>query len=203
MLFDFQTCYEAIKNRDSRYDGVFFTGVSSTGIFCRPVCPAVTPKPENCEFYPSAAAALAAGYRPCLRCRPESAPNGPAWNGVKTTVKRALTLINQGALDDHNVSELAERLGISERYLRRLFAKYVGASPRAVAHSRRVLLAKRLISDSADSMTTVAHKAGFSSLRQFNDTFHKLYGVPPSELRRTHSRRVDANKTLHSIQLQK
>ena len=190
MLFDFETCYAAVKNRDARYDGVFFTGVSSTGIFCRPVCPAVTPKPENCEFYLSSAAAMAAGYRPCLRCRPESAPNSPAWNGVKTTVKRALTLIDQGALDNHAVSELAERLGISDRYLRRLFSKHVGASPRDVARTRRVLLAKRLISDSADSMTTVAHKAGFSSVRQFNDTFHKLYGVPPSELRHAHSRQA-------------
>lgn len=193
MLFDFETCYAAVKNRDSRYDGAFFTGVSSTGIFCRPVCPAVTPKPENCEFYPSAAAAMVAGYRPCLRCRPESAPNSPAWNGVKTTVKRALTLINQGALDAHTVSHLADRLGISERYLRRLFSKYVGASPKAVARTRRVMLAKRLISDSTDSMTTVAYKAGFSSVRQFNDTFHKLYGVPPGTLRRLP----------HSIPLQK
>ncbi len=193
MLFDFDTCYDAVKNRDARYDGVFFTGVSSTGIFCRPVCPAVTPKPENCEFYPSSAAAMVAGYRPCLRCRPESAPNSPAWNGVKTTVKRALTLIDQGALDNHTVRELAERLGISDRYLRRLFSEHVGASPRAVARSRRVLLAKRLISDSADSMTTVAHKAGFSSVRQFNDTFHKLYGVPPSQLRHAYARQAHSN----------
>jgi AraC family transcriptional regulator of adaptative response / DNA-3-methyladenine glycosylase II len=187
MNYDFETCYSAVKNRDSRYDGAFFTGVSSTGIFCRPICPAVTPKPANCAFYPSSAAALAAGFRPCLRCRPETAPNSPAWNGVKTTVKRALTLIDQGVLDTHSVDDLADRLGVSDRYLRRLFSKHVGASPKAVARSRRVLLAKRLISDTEDSMTTVAHKAGFSSVRQFNDTFQKLYGVPPSELRRRHS----------------
>jgi AraC family transcriptional regulator of adaptative response / DNA-3-methyladenine glycosylase II len=187
MNYDFDTCYNAVKNRDSRYDGAFFTGVSSTGIFCRPICPAVTPKPANCAFYPSSAAALEAGFRPCLRCRPETAPNSPAWNGVKTTVKRALTLIDQGVLDTQSVHDLADRLGVSDRYLRRLFAKYVGASPKAVARSRRVLLAKRLISDSEDSMTTVAHKAGFSSVRQFNDTFHKLYGVPPSQLRKLHS----------------
>jgi AraC family transcriptional regulator of adaptative response / DNA-3-methyladenine glycosylase II len=187
MNYDFDTCYSAVKNRDSRYDGAFFTGVSSTGIFCRPICPAVTPKPANCAFYPSSAAALEAGFRPCLRCRPETAPNSPAWNGVKTTVKRALTLIDQGVLDTQSVHDLADRLGVSDRYLRRLFAKYVGASPKAVARSRRVLLAKRLISDSEDSMTTVAHKAGFRSVRQFNDTFHKLYGVPPSQLRKLHS----------------
>ena len=184
MHLDHTTCYNAVKRRDTQYDGVFFTGVSSTGIFCRPVCPAVTPKPKNCEFYVSAAAALDAGYRPCLRCRPESAPLSPAWNGVKTTVKRALDLIEQGALDNQSVGELADRLGVSDRYLRRLFTKYVGASPTSVARSRRVLMAKRLISDSTDSMTTVAHKAGFRSVRQFNDTFHKLYGVPPSKLRK-------------------
>ncbi len=185
MQLDFDTCYDAIKNRRPRYDGVFFTGVSSTGIFCRPICPAMTPRPWNCHFYPSSAAAMAAGYRPCLRCRPESAPNSPAWNGVKTTVKRALALIDQGALDNHTVSHLCQRLGVSDRYLRRLFSRYVGASPKAVARSRRVLLAKRLISDSADSMTTVAHKAGFGSIRQFNQTFQKLYGVPPSKLRKS------------------
>lgn len=185
MQFDFDTCYRAIKNRDSRYDGLFFTGVSSTGIFCRPICPAVTPKPKNCNFLPSAAAALEAGYRPCLRCRPETAPNSPAWNGVKTTVARALKLIDQGVLDNCTVAELSDRLGVTDRYLRRLFSKYVGASPKAVARSRRVLLAKKLISDSKDSMTDIAYKAGFRSVRQFNDTFSKLYGVPPSALRKS------------------
>jgi len=184
MEIDFETCYDAVKNRNTDFDGVFYTGVSSTGIFCRPVCPAVTPKPENCDFYPSAAAALQAGYRPCLRCRPETAPHSPAWNGVRTTVKRALDLIDRGALDQHGVSNLADRLGVSDRYLRQLFSRYVGASPKAVARSKRVLKAKRLITDSADSMTDIALKAGFSSVRQFNDTFSKLYGVPPSALRK-------------------
>ena len=183
MNLDFKTCYDAVKRRDSEFDGVFFTGVSSTGIFCRPVCPAVTPKPTNCQFYPSAAAALNAGYRPCLRCRPETAPHSPAWNGVKTTVKRALDLIEQGALDSGSVVELSERLGVTDRYLRQLFNKYVGASPKSVARSRRVLLAKKLISDSEDSMTQISQKAGFRSVRQFNDTFLKLYGTSPSALR--------------------
>ncbi|WP_423907835.1 bifunctional transcriptional activator/DNA repair enzyme AdaA [Candidatus Spongiihabitans sp.] len=195
MLFDFETCYAAVKNRDARYDGVFFTGVSSTGIFCRPVCPAVTPKPENCEFYLSSVAAMAAGYRPCLRCRPESAPNSPAWNGVKTTVKRALTLIDQGALDNHTVSELAERLGISDRYLRRLFSKHVGASPRDVARSRRVLLAKRLISDSADSMTPfinyMAHLPASC-----------VMSIPARPIPEGPFPKAHSNKTIHSIQLQ-
>ncbi len=188
MEIDFDICYDAVKNRNTDYDGVFYTGVSSTGIFCRPVCPAVTPKPENCDFYPSAAAALQAGYRPCLRCRPETAPHSPAWNGVRTTVKRALDLIDRGALDQHSVSDLADRLGVSDRYLRQLFSKHVGASPKAVARSRRVLKAKRLITDSSDSMTDIALKAGFNSVRQFNDTFSKLYGVPPSALRKRSSR---------------
>ena len=118
MNIDFNTCYDAVKKRSRDYDGVFYTGVSSTGIFCRPVCPAITPKPENCDFYPSAAAAMQAGYRPCLRCRPETAPNSPAWNGVKTTVKRAMDLIDQGALDEGSVIDLSDRLGVSDRYLR-------------------------------------------------------------------------------------
>ncbi len=185
MELNFETCYHAIKNRDTDYDGIFFTGVSSTGIFCRPVCPAVTPKPGNCQFYPSAAAALEAGFRPCLRCRPETAPNSPAWNGVKTTVKRALDLIEQGALDECTVADLSDRLGVSDRYLRQLFQRHVGASPKSVARSRRVLMAKRLISDSTESMTDVALKSGFRSVRQFNDTFHKLYGIPPSALRKS------------------
>ena len=186
MMLDFQTCYRALQNRDPRYDGQFFTGVTSTGIFCRPVCPAVRPKPENCRFFPSAAAAMAAGFRPCLRCRPESAPHSPAWNGVKTTVSRALKLIEQGALEQHSVGRLAQRLGVGERYLRRLFATHVGASPAAVDRSRRVLLAKKLITDSTRPMTDIAYAAGFRSIRQFNDTFRKLYGRPPTALRTAH-----------------
>ena len=182
---DFEDCYRAVKDRDPSFDGRFFTGVSSTGIFCRPICPAVTPKAKNCEFYPSAAAALEAGYRPCLRCRPETAPNSPAWNGVKTTVRRALKLIDQGALDEQDIESFSERLGIGSRHLRRLFSKYVGASPVQVARARRVLLAKRLITDTDHSMTEIAHRAGFASVRQFNYTFDKLYGRSPTELRRT------------------
>ena len=184
MSLDFETCYRAVKNRDFRYDGRFFTGVTSTGIFCRPVCPAVRPKSAHCRFFPSAAAAIGAGFRPCLRCRPESAPHSPAWNGVKATVSRALQLIDQGALEWHSVAQLAARLGVGDRYLRRLFAQYVGASPKAVEQTRRTLLAKRLITDSDSSMTDIAHAAGFRSIRQFNDTFRKLYGRPPTALRK-------------------
>ncbi len=187
MLLDFEICYQAVQNRDRRFDGLFFTGVRSTGIFCRPVCPAVTPKPEHCAFYPSAMAALDAGFRPCLRCRPETVPYSPAWNGVKTTVTRALKLIDQGALDEQTMEQFAERLGISARYLRKLFAKHVGVSPTSMARSRRILLAKRLITDSDKPMTEIVHLAGFHSIRQFNDTFRKLYGTTPSSLRKTPS----------------
>jgi len=179
----FEDCYQAVRNRDKEFDGRFFTAVTTTGIFCRPVCPAVPPKPQNCTFFPSAAAALEAGFRPCLRCRPESAPDSPAWNGVKTTVSRALKLIDQGALDRQNIEDFSERLGVGSRHLRRLFARYVGASPLQVARARRVLLAKRLITDTEQYMADIALQAGFSSVRQFNHTFHKLYGRSPTELR--------------------
>ena len=184
MELAFEDCYLAISTRDQRFDGRFYTGVVSTGIFCRPVCPATTPKAENCRFFPSAAAALEAGFRPCLRCRPESAPDSPAWRGVRTTVSRALRLIEQGALDGHNVDQLAERLGVGSRHLRRLFADHVGASPLQVARSKRILTAKRLITDTGMNMTDVALAAGFSSVRQFNHTFQTIYGKRPSDLRR-------------------
>lgn len=186
MELEFHHCYNAVRQRNAEFDGRFFTGVTSTGIFCRPVCPAVTPKPENCRFYPSAAAALEAGFRPCLRCRPESAPHSPAWNGVRTTVSRALKLIDQGALDRADVEALAERLGVGSRHLRRLFSEYVGASPLQVARARRVLTAKRLITDTDHTMADIALESGFSSVRQFNDTFMKIYGHNPSALRRHH-----------------
>ncbi len=185
MDIPFDECYEAVRTRNPEYDGCFFTGVISTGIFCRPICPAITPKAVNCRFFPSAVAALQAGFRPCLRCRPESAPNSPAWNGVRTTVSRALRLIDQGVLDDGGVESLAERLGIGSRYLRRLFARHVGASPTQVARSRRLLLAKQLLTDTNRTMSDIALASGFSSIRQFNHTFFRIYGKNPSSLRRT------------------
>ena len=184
MAIDFDRCYEAVRNRNPAYDGRIFTGVTSTGIFCRPVCPAITPKPDNCRFFLSAAAALEAGFRPCLRCRPETAPGCPAWNGVGTTVTRALRLIDQGALDGRNVESLAGRLGVGSRHLRRLFSRFVGASPLQVARARRLLTAKRLITDTDRTMTDIALASGFSSVRQFNHTFSTVYGKKPSELRR-------------------
>jgi AraC family transcriptional regulator, regulatory protein of adaptative response / DNA-3-methyladenine glycosylase II len=181
---DRNACYRVLLARDARYDGRFFTCVKTTGIYCRPICPARTPKLENCVFMASAAAAQEAGYRPCLRCRPERAPDLLVRSGASPTVSRALALIERGALDEAGVESLAGRLGLGARQLRRLFSCHLGAAPISVAQTRRVLLAKQLIHDSALSMTQVALASGFSSVRRFNETFQRLYGRPPSALRR-------------------
>jgi len=177
--------YERARlSRDARFDGRFFVGVRTTGIYCRPICPAVAPKSENVRFFPSAAAASEAGFRPCLRCRPECAPGTPAWNGTSTTVRRGLRLIASGALDEGSIERLAERLGVTSRHLRRLFRKHLGASPLAVAHTQRLHFAKRLIDQTNLPMAHVAEAAGYGSIRRFNDTFKKTYGRTPRELRR-------------------
>ena len=180
--------YERARlSRDPRFDGQFFVAVRTTGIYCRPICPAVAPKSENVSFFPTAAAAGEAGFRPCLRCRPECAPGTPAWNGTSTTVRRGLRLISSGALDGGSIEQLAERLGVTSRHLRRLFAEHVGASPLAVAHTQRLHFAKRLIDQTLLPLSEVAHAAGYGSVRRFNDTFRKTYGRTPRELRqRTH-----------------
>lgn len=184
MKFDRATCYAAVKCRDKAYDGVFFTAVKTTGIYCRPVCPAVPPLLKNVAFMPSAAAAQAAGFRPCLRCRPELSPAYAVWHGTQSSVARALALIEDGALNGAGVEELAERLGLGGRQLRRLFIQHLGATPVAVAQTRRVLLAKRLLTDTRLSMADIALAAGFGSVRRFNAVFHKLYRRPPRLLRR-------------------
>ena len=184
MELDDAVCYRALLARDARYDGRFFTCVKTTGIYCRPVCPARPPKLANCTFVPSAAAAQEAGFRPCLRCRPESSPDLDAWRGTSATVSRALKLIEGGALDEADVESLAERLDIGARQLRRLFRRHLGAAPVTVAQTRRVLLAKQLIHQTQLGMTEVALASGFGSLRRFNETFQRLYRRPPSELRR-------------------
>ena len=173
-----------MQARDVRYDGRFFTCVKTTGIYCRPVCPARPPKLENCTFVPTAAAAQAAGFRPCLRCRPESSPDLDAWRGTSATVSRALKMIEGGALDEGDVESLAARLEIGERQLRRLFRQHIGAAPVTVAQTRRVLLAKQLLHQTDLSMIEVALASGFGSVRRFNETFQGLYHRPPSELRR-------------------
>lgn len=170
--------------RDSRFDGQFYVGVITTGIYCRPICPANAPKSENVKFFPSAAAAGEAGFRPCLRCRPECAPGTPAWNGTSTTVKRGLRLIASGALDDGSVEDLADRLGVTSRHLRRLFTRHIGASPRAVAHTQRLHFAKRLIDETRLPLNRIYLAAGYGSIRRFNDVFKSAYGRSPRELRK-------------------
>ncbi len=188
---DQDVCYRALQTRDSRFDGRLFVGVVSTGIYCRPVCPARTPKRANCRFFFSSATAQAAGFRACLRCRPEISPELPGWRGTSNTVSRALALIADGFLDheDGTVERLATRVGMGARQLRRLFDRHLGASPITVAQARRLNFAKQLIHDTSLSMSDVAMAAGFCSLRRFNDAFSRLYHRPPGELRRltTHS----------------
>ena len=185
MDLDHDACYRAICQRDARFDGRFFTGVKTTGIYCRPVCPARTPLSKNVIFFPTAAAAQEAGYRPCLRCRPETAPDMGAWRGTSNTVSRALTLIEHGALDEDDVDGLAGRLGLGERQLRRLFRQHLGASPITVAQTRRILLAKQLIHETQLPMAEIAFASGFGSVRRFNEAFQTLFGRPPGELRRS------------------
>jgi AraC family transcriptional regulator, regulatory protein of adaptative response / DNA-3-methyladenine glycosylase II len=181
---DARVCDRARLARDPRFDGKFFIGVVTTGIYCRPICPSPTARRANVRFFKSAEEAVAAGFRPCLRCRPESAPGTPAWDGTSTTVRRALRLIAEGTLQNHGVAELSERLGVSARHLHRLFVTHLGASPRVVASARRLLRAKRLISDTDLPMSQVALESGFRSVRRFNDSIRKLYGRTPSQLRR-------------------
>ena len=196
MILDDETCWRALTARDARFDGRFFTGVVSTGIYCRPVCPARTPHRENVVFHRSAASAEAAGLRACLRCRPETAPDMAAWRGSVSTVSRAMALIEAGALDGGDVEGLAARLGVGGRHLRRLFRQHLGAAPVSVAQTRRVLLAKTLIHDSDLSMADVALASGFGSVRRFNETFQTLYGRPPLALRRRGGRTASGGLTL-------
>jgi AraC family transcriptional regulator of adaptative response / DNA-3-methyladenine glycosylase II len=192
MDLDDNACYRALLTRDRRFDGRLFIAVKTTGVYCRPVCPARTPKRENTRFFASAAAAQEAGFRPCLRCRPETSPDLGAWRGTSNTVSRALGLIEAGSLDESSMDALCERLGVGERQLRRLFKQHLGASPIAVAQTRRVLLAKQLIHDTQLPMSEVALAAGFGSVRRFNETFQALYNRPPGQLRRTRLRETSA-----------
>jgi AraC family transcriptional regulator of adaptative response / DNA-3-methyladenine glycosylase II len=192
-LLDPEICYRALVTRDARFDGRFFTGVRTTGIYCRPVCPAQTPKPENVTFYPSAAAAEAAGFRSCLRCRPERAPSTTPAHPL---VDRAMAIIAEGPDPEGSGLDgaaLAARLGVGERQLRRLFAAHLGASPKAVVQTRRHLLARQLVVETDLPLTAVALAAGFDSLRRFNHVFRTLYGRPPSQMRRSVARQAGHN----------
>jgi AraC family transcriptional regulator of adaptative response / DNA-3-methyladenine glycosylase II len=176
-------CLSAYAGRDARYDGRFYAAVTTTRIFCRPICPAPRPRPDHLRFYGSAAEAAAAGFRPCRRCRPEAAPGSAAWNGSAATVARALRLIDEGVLDRDGVDALAERLGLGARQLRRLFATHLGAAPREIARRRRLDRARVLLAESDAPMTDVAHEAGYGSVRQFNDEVRRALGASPSAVR--------------------
>ncbi len=182
---DFDACYRAVSARDARFDGRFYTAVTTTRIYCRPICPARTPGARNVRFYRHAASAEAAGFRPCKRCRPELSPGDPGWDLRGDLIGRALRLIDDGGADEDGVAGLARRLHITERHLHRLFVAELGVGPLAVARTRRLLLAKQLLTETALPVTDVAFAAGFGSVRQFNATMRETYGFTPSELRAT------------------
>lgn len=184
MIEDFDRCYRAAASRDSRFDGWFFTAVTSTGIYCRPSCPALTPKRDNVRFFRTAAAAQGAGFRACRRCRPDASPGSPEWNVRSDVVARAMRLIADGAVDRGGVEGLAARLGYSVRQLHRLLTAEVGAGPLALARAQRAQAARTLIETTALPMAAVAFAAGFASIRQFNDTVRSVFAATPSDLRR-------------------
>lgn len=175
---------QARLSRDPRFDGVFFTAVKTTGIFCRPVCPATPPKEVNVEYFETASEALVSGYRPCLRCRPESAPFSPAWSGTETTVKRALSIIHQQGFNGIKLADLAARLGITDRYLRKLFEQQIGVGPKAYIQHQQILFAKSLLHQTQLPINQVAYACGFNNVRRFNDAFKRISKKTPSEVRK-------------------
>src|ERR1700723_433758 len=183
MTLDWQVCSRARLSRDPRFDGKFFIGVVGSGVYCRSICPAPTAKEKNVRYFATAAAAAEAGFRPCLRCRPECSPGTPAWLGTSNTVSRALRLIGESGLEDGGVEVLAARLGVGSRHLRRLFLKHLGATPTAVAHTRRLHFAKKLIDETSLPMTQIALASGFGCVRRFNDGIRKVYHRTPKQIR--------------------
>ncbi|KHT50301.1 DNA-3-methyladenine glycosylase 2 family protein [Vibrio sinaloensis] len=186
-------CQRARMARDARFDGRFYVAVKSTGIFCRPICPANLPKEENVEYFIDKAQALQAGYRPCLRCKPDSAPSSWAWKGVETTLYRALQLIEQGELQSHSLTQLATRLGISDRYLRQLFQTHLGMAPKQYAQYQQLMFAKHLLHSSSMSVTDIAFASGFNSVRRFNDAFKQILKLTPSQVRKQKQENMDTN----------
>ncbi|MFI6783493.1 DNA-3-methyladenine glycosylase 2 family protein [Micromonospora sp. NPDC050276] len=188
MELDFERCYRAVDSRDQRFDGWFYTGVTSTGIYCRPSCPAITPKRKNVRFFPSAAAAQGAGLRACRRCRPDAAPGSPLWDVRADVVGRAMRLIADGVVDRDGVPGLASRLGYTERHLHRMLSAEMGAGPLALARAQRAQTARILIETTDLAMAEIAFAAGFGSVRQFNDTLREVYASAPSDLRAARGR---------------
>jgi AraC family transcriptional regulator, regulatory protein of adaptative response / DNA-3-methyladenine glycosylase II len=184
VIEDFDQCYRAVRSKDSRFDGWFVTAVTSTGIYCRPSCPALTPKRANVRFLPSAAAAQRAGFRACKRCRPDASPGSPEWNLRADAVGRAMRLIRDGAVEREGVTGVARRLGFSERHLHRQLVAELGAGPLALARAQRAQTARLLIETTALPFTDVAFAAGFPSIRQFNETVREVFATTPTELRR-------------------
>ena len=192
-MLDHETCYRAVSSRDPRFDGWFVTAVTTTGIYCRPSCPAMTPKRRNVVFHPTAAAAQLAGFRACRRCRPDASPGSPEWNVRSDTVARAMRLIADGAVDRDGVAGLAARLGYSERQLHRLLTAEVGAGAQSLARAQRAHTARVLIETTAMPFADVAFAAGFASIRQFNDTVRAVFAATPRELRAAAARRPGAS----------
>ncbi len=195
MLLDHDSCYEALAARDPRFDGVLYVGVTTTGVYCRPVCPARTPRRDRCKFFFNAAAAENAGFRPCLRCRPELAPGNAVIDSASRIASSAARRIEAGALNEAGIDELAAEFGVSARQLRRVVKRELGVTPTELAQTQRLLLAKRLLTDSALPAIEVAFASGFSSVRQFNALFRERYGLSPTALRRSQNSRT-AEQTL-------
>src|ERR1700729_1723301 len=181
MTLDWQACSRARLSGDPRFDGKFFIGVVGSGVYCRSICPAPTAKEKNVRYFATAAAAAEAGFRPCLRCRPECSPGTPAWLGTSNTVSRALRLISESGLEDGGVEALAEHLGVGSRHLRRLFLQHLGATPKAVAETRRLHFAKKLIDETSLPLGELAVAAGFGCVRRFNARIRKVYDRTPSQ----------------------
>lgn len=194
-VMDDEQCYRAVRSRDSRFDGVFYTAVRSTGIYCRPSCPAVTPRRENVRFYRSAAAAQESGYRACKRCRPDTVPGSPEWNVRADVTARAIRLINDGTVDRGGVGAVADALGYSERQLNRLLTAEVGAGPLALARTERAHTARVLVETTDLPMAETAFAAGFASLRQFNETMRAVYDRSPTDMRRASHRHAHGGNT--------
>ncbi|MGH9755797.1 MAG: AlkA N-terminal domain-containing protein [Blastocatellia bacterium] len=190
MLLDHNSCYEALVARDSRFDGVLYVGVTTTGVYCRPVCPARTPRRDRCRFFANAAAAENAGFRPCLRCRPELAPGAAVIDSANRIASSAAQRIEAGALNEAGIDELAAEFGVSSRQLRRVVKRELGVTPTELAQTQRLLLAKHLLTDSALPAIEIAFASGFSSVRQFNALFRERYGLSPTALRRSQNPRT-------------
>lgn len=187
-MLSLETCQKARFSRDPRFDGKFYIAVKTTGIYCRTICPASPPKEENVEYFKNAVQAAEAGYRPCLRCRPDSAPSSPAWQGNGATLNRAIRLIDEGALQTGSIVELATRLGVSDRYLRKLFNEKMGVSPKAYALYQQCLFAKKLLHQTSLPITEIALASGFESIRRFNDCFKQQLKLTPTQMRKQTSK---------------